>query len=45
MTLYERLTLVVLDDVVEHVFHPIPEPAAHPLAVLRWLAQAAKTRA
>ena len=37
MTLYERLTLVVTDDVVEHVFHPIPEPAAHALEVLRWL--------
>jgi len=37
MTLYERLTLVVADDVVEHVFHPIPEPASHALHVMRWL--------
>jgi len=37
MTLYARLTLVVCDDVVEHVFHPIPDPAAHPWQVLRWL--------
>jgi hypothetical protein len=37
MTLYERLTLVVADDVVEHVFHPIPEPASHARQVLRWL--------
>jgi len=38
-TLYERLTLVVADDIVEHVFHPIPEPASHALEVLRWLTQ------
>ena len=37
MTLYERLTLVVADGVVEHVFHPIPEPASHALEVMRWL--------
>ena len=37
MTLYERLTMIVADDTVEHVFHPIPEPAAHALDVLRWL--------
>lgn len=37
LTLYERLTLVLADDVVEHVFHPIPDPAAHPLEVMRWL--------
>ena len=37
MTLYERLTLVICDDVVEHVFHPVPEPASHALRVLRWL--------
>ncbi|WP_306214722.1 MerR family transcriptional regulator [Actinoplanes sp. RD1] len=37
LTLYERLTLVVRDDVIEHVFHPIPDPAAHALEVLRWL--------
>jgi DNA-binding transcriptional MerR regulator len=37
LTLYERLTLVVTDDVVEHVFHPIPDPASHALDVMRWL--------
>jgi peroxiredoxin len=37
MTLYERLTLVVTDDLVEHVFHPVPEPASHALHVMRWL--------
>jgi hypothetical protein len=25
--------------VVEHVFHPIPEPASHALEVMRWLTQ------
>nr|WP_221377704.1 MerR family transcriptional regulator [Actinoplanes polyasparticus] len=39
MTLYDRLTLVVADDVVEHVFHPIPDPASHALEVMRWLTQ------
>ncbi|MEU8821222.1 MerR family transcriptional regulator [Actinoplanes sp. NPDC048796] len=37
LTLYERLTLVVAGDRVEHVFHPIPNPAAHALEVMRWL--------
>ena len=43
--LYERLTLIVDRDLVEHVFHPIPEPASHPHEVLRWLTKrAARTR-
>jgi DNA-binding transcriptional MerR regulator len=37
LTLYERLTLIVLDGVVEHVFHPIPEPSSHAREVMRWL--------
>ncbi|SNT63633.1 Peroxiredoxin [Asanoa hainanensis] len=37
MTLYKRLTLIVADEVIEHVFHPIPYPASHALDVLRWL--------
>jgi DNA-binding transcriptional MerR regulator len=37
MTLYERLTLIVADGLVEHVFHPIPEPASHARDVMRWL--------
>ncbi|WP_433060866.1 MerR family transcriptional regulator [Dactylosporangium sp. CS-033363] len=37
MTLYRRLTLVVCDDVIEHVFHPIPAPSTHANEVLRWL--------
>jgi peroxiredoxin/DNA-binding transcriptional MerR regulator len=35
--LYRRLTLIIADDVVEHVFHPIAEPASHALEVMRWL--------
>src|SRR6185312_9299813 len=31
LTVYERLTLIVHDDVVEHVFHPIVDPASHAL--------------
>ncbi|WP_444951300.1 MerR family transcriptional regulator [Micromonospora ureilytica] len=37
MTLYERLTLIIANGAVEHVFHPIPDPASHPLHVMRWL--------
>ncbi|GAA1540483.1 redoxin family protein [Dactylosporangium maewongense] len=43
MTLYERLTLVVTDDAVEHVFHPIPEPASHLLAVMQWLTRSSRS--
>jgi DNA-binding transcriptional MerR regulator/peroxiredoxin len=39
MVLYRRLTLIVRDDVVEHVFHPIAAPAMHALEVMRWLSQ------
>jgi peroxiredoxin len=39
LVLYDRLTLIVTDDRVEHVFHPIPDPASHTLHVMRWLAQ------
>ncbi|GAA1409839.1 hypothetical protein GCM10009662_47530 [Catellatospora coxensis] len=35
---YRRLTLIVNDGVVEHVFHPVAEPALHAEQVLRWLA-------
>ncbi|MEU4237974.1 MerR family transcriptional regulator [Actinoplanes sp. NPDC026619] len=39
MVLYRRLTLVIRDDVIEHVFHPIAVPAMHALEVLQWLAK------
>ena len=37
MTLYGRVTLVVTDGRIEHVFHPIPAPSTHAHEVLRWL--------
>lgn len=37
-TYYRRLTLIVTDGVIEHVFHPVTEPALHAEQVLRWLA-------
>jgi peroxiredoxin len=39
IVLYRRLTLIIRDDVIEHVFHPIAAPSMHALEVLRWLAQ------
>lgn len=39
LTVYERLTLVVTGNRVEHVFHPITDPASHALEVMRWLTQ------
>ncbi|AEV89099.1 peroxidoxin [Actinoplanes sp. SE50] len=39
LAVYERLTLIVRDDRVEHVFHPIPDPASHALHLMRWLTQ------
>jgi len=40
---YERLTLIVTDDVIEHVFHPIREPASHAWQLLRWLTKRRST--
>jgi peroxiredoxin len=37
-TLYKRLTLVVRDRVVEHVFYPVFPPNKHAQQVLDWLA-------
>ena len=37
-TVYRRLTLVVQDGVVEHVFDPVPAPESHAAEVARWLA-------
>ncbi|WP_328474329.1 MerR family transcriptional regulator [Actinoplanes sp. NBC_00393] len=39
LIVYERLNLIVTDDLVEHVFHPIPDPASHALHLMRWLTQ------
>ncbi|PRX16888.1 hypothetical protein CLV67_118219 [Actinoplanes italicus] len=32
-----RLTLIVSDGAIEHVFHPISEPASHAAQVVDWL--------
>jgi peroxiredoxin len=37
MTLYRRLTLVIRDGVIEHVFHPVFPPDTHAQDVLAWL--------
>lgn len=36
-TLYRRLTLVITDGVIEHVFHPVFPPDEHSGEVLTWL--------
>ncbi|MFC3988108.1 hypothetical protein [Actinoplanes siamensis] len=41
LTLYDRLTLIITDDVAEHVFHPIRDPASHALDVMSWLTRRA----
>ncbi len=37
LTLYMRLTLVICDGVIEHVFYPIFPPNEHAQQVLAWL--------
>ncbi|WP_314173938.1 peroxiredoxin [Streptomyces winkii] len=37
MTLYKRLTLVIRDGVIEHVFYPVFPPNEHAGEVLAWL--------
>lgn len=37
MTLYKRLTMVISDGVIEHVFYPIFPPDEHAAQVLAWL--------
>ncbi|MFJ9664269.1 redoxin family protein [Streptomyces sp. NPDC101219] len=37
LTLYKRLTLIIKDDVIEHVFYPIFPPDKHAGQVLAWL--------
>jgi peroxiredoxin/DNA-binding transcriptional MerR regulator len=36
-TLYQRLTLVIRDAVIEHVFYPVFAPDQHASQVLQWL--------
>ena len=37
MTLYKRLTLIVRNGVIEHVFYPVFPPGGHAEQVLAWL--------
>ena len=37
MTLYKRLTLIITDRVIEHVFYPVFPPDQHAQQVLSWL--------
>jgi peroxiredoxin len=37
MTLYRRLTMIVTDGVIEHVFYPVFPPDQHAQEVLGWL--------
>jgi len=37
MTLYGRLTMIITDGVIEHVFYPIFPPDQHAQEVLGWL--------
>ncbi|MEV2213913.1 redoxin family protein [Streptomyces sp. NPDC050997] len=37
LTLYKRLTLIIRDGVIEHVFYPIFPPDEHAAQVLTWL--------
>ena len=44
LTLLKRLTLVVCDGVVEHVFYPVFPPDTHAAGVLDWLERRAYAR-
>ena len=37
MTLFKRVTLVIRDGVIEHIFYPVFPPDAHAREVLGWL--------
>jgi peroxiredoxin len=37
MTLYKRITLIVRDGTIEHVFYPVFPPGEHAERVLDWL--------
>lgn len=40
MTLFKRITLVISDGVIEHVFYPVFPPGEHARQVLAWLRSA-----
>jgi peroxiredoxin len=37
VTRYSRITLIIINDVIDHVFYPIFPPNAHAIEVLGWL--------
>jgi peroxiredoxin len=37
LTVYRRLTIIVQDGVIEHVFYPVYPPETHIVDVTRWL--------
>ena len=39
----KRLTLILSSGTIEHLFHPVPEPASHAGEVLRWLSNEGRT--
>ena len=39
----KRLTLIISSGIVEHVFHPVPDPASHADEVLRWFRKEDRT--
>ncbi len=41
----ERLTLVIADGCIEHLFYPVPDPTGHAHAVWLWLERAQPPRA
>lgn len=42
MVLLERMTLIILDGVIRHVMHPIPDPDKNAEDVVAWLASRAQ---
>lgn len=44
MTLFKRLTLVISDATIEHVFYPVFPPNEHAQEVLAWLLSHAAER-
>jgi peroxiredoxin len=43
MTLIKRLTLVIDDGVIRHVFYPVFPPDRHAAEVLEWLSRSGAT--
>ena len=39
----KRLTLILSSGTIEHLFHPVPDPASHAGEVLRWFSNRGRT--